>query len=208
MIKKALEIIVILIIIAILVFAGYQGFLMYQKWQDNQKSNELKLIETLQANQGTIIRLTTELAEIEKRVVTDTLKEKVVIKEEAPTYEGTKEELIVLREDPIVNAEKIEVKRVEFEERINEFQASPDKILINTGEEKIILYEDTEGNLVSLESGITITRHRKIEEVIADLEDFKLIAGGDIGYEIKDNLELGFGYNTNKEFYLKLQYSF
>ena len=44
--------------------------------------------------------------------------------------------------------------------------------------------------------------------LIADFEDFKLIAGGDIGYLFKDNLELGAGYNTNKEYYVKFQYSF
>ena len=32
--------------------------------------------------------------------------------------------------------------------------------------------------------------------------------GADIGYEIRDNLELGVGYNTNKEIYFKLQYTF
>ena len=32
--------------------------------------------------------------------------------------------------------------------------------------------------------------------------------GADIGYEIRDNLELGVGYNTDKEIYFKLQYTF
>lgn len=251
----------VIILIIALVAGGYFGYQYYQKWQDNQKSNELKMIEALKANEGMIIELSTELAEIKKKVVSDTLKETVVVKEEAPTYESKKEELIELRKDPEVNEEKIKVARIEFEERINEFQESPDKILINTGKEKIVIYEDDQGNLVSLESGITITRHRDVKEVIGDLqagkevevtkktglelkaggyysfdskygviiskgvlgikdyslnvsllindfEDFKLIVGGDVGYEIRDNIELAVGYNTEKEFYGALRWSF
>jgi len=44
--------------------------------------------------------------------------------------------------------------------------------------------------------------------LLSDFEDFKFSIGGDVGYEIKDNLELGVGYDTNKEFYVKLQYQF
>jgi hypothetical protein len=259
--KTILKIISIIIVIGVFVFASFQGYKLYQNWRDAKKIEEVKTLEILKTNQGMIIKLSTELAEIQKKVIGEILKEKVTVKVEAPTYESKKAEIIELKKEPEVNQEKIETARVEFEERINEFQASPDKILINTGEDKIVIYEDTEGNLVSLESGITITRHRKVEEVIGDLqagntveiikkkdlgikaggyyafdktygiilsksivnikdyslnasllipgfEDFKLIAGGDISYKIKDNLELGFGYNTNKEYYLKLQYSF
>ena len=171
MIKKTLEIIVILIIIIGLAFVGYKGYLAYEKWQDKnfEKSKELEVIELLQKQQGTILTLRTDIAEIEKRIVTDTLKEKTVIKEVAPTYEAKKAEIIELKKEPEVNAEKIEVARVEFEERINEFQASPDKILINTGDGKVVLYEDKDGNLVSLESGVTIVRHRDVEEVKKEL---------------------------------------
>jgi len=258
---KTFKIILVIIIIALLSFAGYSGYQYYQKWQDNQKSNELKIIETLKANQGVIITLTTELAEIKKRVVGDTLKETIVIKEEAPTYESKKEELIELRKDPVVNEEKIKVARIVFEDRKDEYQASPDKILINLGEgeEKIVIYEDKDGNLVSLESGITITRHRKLSELIPilaeeaiavkktslklkaggyysfdgtygviiskgiinikdyslnvslliqDFEDFRFVVGGDVGYLVRDNIELAFGYNTDKEFYGALRWSF
>jgi hypothetical protein len=258
---KIFKTILIIVVIGVFIFAGFQGYKLYQNWRNEKKSEEVKQLEMLKANQGIIIKLKTDLANIEKKVVKENLKETVTVKETAPTYEEKKAEIIELKKDPVVNAEKIEVARVEFEERINEFQASPDKILINNGEDKIVIYEDTEGNLVSLESGITITRHRNVEEVIGDLqvgntieiikkkdlgikvgtyysfdktygvilskgiinikdyslnvsllihdfEDFKLIAGGDIGYSVKDNLELGFGYNTNKEFYVKLEYSF
>ena len=168
--KKVLEIIVILMIIIGLAFAGHWGYLSYQKWQDRQKSNELKTLETLEANKGAILSVKTDVATIEKRIVTDTLKEKTVIKEEAPTYESKKAEIIELKKEPEINKEKIEVARVEFEERINEFQASKDKILINTGDGKIVIYEDKDGNLVSLESGIIITRHRDVEEVKKQLD--------------------------------------
>jgi len=168
--KKAISIISVILVIALLVFAGYKGYQRYQEWKESQKTTELKLVEALKENQGIIIKLKTEIAEIEKRVVTETLKEKTVIKEESPTYKSKKEELIELRKEPEANKEKIEVARVAFEERINEFQGSPDKILINTGEEKIVIYEDKKGNMVSLESGVTITRHRDVEEVIKELQ--------------------------------------
>jgi hypothetical protein len=259
--KNILKIIAVVTFIGIFIFAVWQGCLMYDRWKNKQKLEEVKTLETLKANQGMIIKLTTELAEIQKKVVGETLKEKVVVKEEAPTYESKKAEIIELKKEPVINQEKIETARVEFEERINEFQASPDKILINTGDGKIILYEDSEGNLISLESGITITRHRKVEDVINDLQvgktieitkkkdlnikaggyysfdktygviiskgiinikdyslnaslllsdfkDFKLVVGGDISYEFRDNLELAIGYNTNKEFYGALRWSF
>jgi len=189
MIKKTLEIITILIIIIGLAFAGYWGYNTYIKWQnkDIEKSKELEVIELLQKQQGTILTLRTEIAEIEKRVVTDTLKEKIVIKEAAPTYEAKKEEIIELKKEPEANAEKIEVARVEFEDRINEFQASPDKILINTGEEKIVIYENDQGNLVSLESGVTITRHRNVEEVIDELK-----AGAEVQKEAENKYTMAF----------------
>ena len=206
MIKKAFEIIVILIIIASLSFVGYWGYSSYQKWQDKDivRSKELEIIELLQKQQGTILTLRTEIAEIEKRIVTDTLKEKTIIKEEAPTYESKKEELIELRKDEEANKEKIEVARIEFEQRINEFQESPDKILINTGEEKIVIYEDAGGNLVSLESGITITRHRDVEEIIEELKaEIAIEKDGDKKYELSFNAIYDF---DEESFYPGLSY--
>ena len=257
--KSKLNTIVVIIIILALLFVGYQGYLTYRKWQQTRKSHDQLLIESLKANEGMIIRLTTKLAEIQKKVIGDTLKETIVIEEEAPTYESTKEELIELRKDPEANAEAIELARVIFEERIDEFQESPDKILINTGEEKIVLYEDKEGNLVSLQEGLTITRHRELSSVvpilaeeeiaisktslnlkaggyysldktygviiskgiftiwdyslnvsllISDFEDVKFAVGGDIGYSLSNDFELGVGYSTDNQYYIKLQYQF
>jgi len=44
--------------------------------------------------------------------------------------------------------------------------------------------------------------------LLSDFEDLKFAVGGDVGYKVGDNLELGVGYNTNKDYYIKLQYSF
>ena len=206
MIKKVFEIIVILIIISVLIFVGYRGWKLYEGWRDKDivKSEELKIIELLQKQQGIILTLRTEIAEIEKRIVTDTLKETTIIEEDAKTYDKLKDELIELRKDEEANKEKIEVARIEFESRINEFQKSKDKILINTGEDKIIIYEDEQGNLVSLESGIKITRHRDAEEVIEELK-----AGTAIEKEEDKKYELSFNaiYDLDdKSFYPGLSY--
>lgn len=200
MIKKVFGIIAILIIIAGLVFAGYLGYNLYNKWKNKniEISKEQEILSVLEANKGMIIKLSTEIADVEKRIITDTLKEKTTIKEEAPTYEAKKEELIELKKEPEANAEKIEVARVEFENRINEFQESPDKILINTGDGKVIIYEDKEGNLVSLESGITIIRHRKLEDVKKDLEIPKV--------EEKKDKDWNIGIIYNDDFTLAISY--
>ena len=44
--------------------------------------------------------------------------------------------------------------------------------------------------------------------LLSDIEDFKFAIGADIGYSVRENLELGAGYSTDKEFYVKLQYTF
>ena len=44
--------------------------------------------------------------------------------------------------------------------------------------------------------------------LLTDFNDVRFSVGADIGYEINDNLEIGVGYNTNRDYYVKLQYSF
>jgi len=44
--------------------------------------------------------------------------------------------------------------------------------------------------------------------LIQDFEDFRFVVGGDVGYSVRDNIELAFGYNTDKEFYGALRISF
>ena len=43
--------------------------------------------------------------------------------------------------------------------------------------------------------------------LLSDYKNFKFAVGADVGYKVGD-FELGVGYNTNKDYYVKLQYSF
>ncbi|HDK27400.1 MAG TPA: hypothetical protein ENG48_10005 [Candidatus Atribacteria bacterium] len=202
------KIIFVIILIAILLFTGYKGYLIYQerRAKENEKvrSNELRLIELLNDNQEAIVKLYTKIAAVEKKVVGGTLKETTTIGEEAKTYNELKKELIELKKDDQASKEEIESLRKEFEERIKEFKESRDKIMLNTGEEKIVIYEDEEGNLVSLDSGIKITRHRKAEEVIKDLKAGDKIEEKE---ERKDEFSFNIIYDIDKEgFYPGLSY--
>lgn len=206
--KKIISIILVILIIVGLAFAGYKGYQRYQDWRAGRiakvESNELRLIELLNDNQEAIVKLYTKIAVVEKRIVADTLKETTVIEEEAKTYNKIKDELIELRKNEEANKEEIEKLRIEYEERIKEYRESPDKIMVNTGEEKIVIYEDPEGNLVSLESGVKITRHREAEEVIEELR-----AGATIEIEKEKEYELSFNviYDIDDEgFYPGLSY--
>ena len=44
--------------------------------------------------------------------------------------------------------------------------------------------------------------------LVSDFEDVKFAIGADVGYLVGDNLEIGAGYNSDKEVYFKLQYTF
>ena len=206
--KKIISIILVILIIAGLAFAGYKGYQKYQDWREARnakvESNELRLIELLNDNQEAIVKLYTKIAVVEKKIVSGTLKETTIIKEEAKTYNEIKDELIELRKNEETNKEEIAKLREEYEERIKEYRESPDKILVNTGEEKIVIYEDEEGNLVSLDSGVKITRHRDAEEVIKELK-----AGATIEKEEENKYELSFNviYDIDDEgFYPGLSY--
>ena len=172
--KKIISIILVILIIAGLAFTGYRGYQKYQNWREQRnakvESKELRLIELLNDNQEAIVKLYTKIAVVEKKIVSGTLKETTIIEEEAKTYNEIKDELIELRKNEETNKEEIAKLREEYEERIKEYRESPDKILVNIGEEKIVIYEDEEGNLVSLDSGVKITRHRDAEEVIKELK--------------------------------------
>lgn len=206
--KKAVSIIVVLALVIVLAFLGYEGYQAYQDWRVGRsakvESNELRLIELLNDNQKAIVKLYTKIAVIEKRIVADTLKETTIIEEDAKTYNELKDELIELRKDEEANKEEIERLRIEYEERIREFKESKDKILISTEEDKIVIYEDEQGNLVSLDSGVKIIRHRDAEEVIQDLK-----AGATIEKEEDKKYELSFNaiYDLDdKSFYPGLSY--
>ena len=163
------KIIITLIIIILLLFGGYSVYRYWLSGGEKISTNEQEIIELLQKQQGTILTLRTEIAKIEKRVINETLKEKTIT--EGETYEGVKDELIKLRENESENKEEIKELREVFENRIDEFQKSEDKIMVTVGDEKVVIYEDEEGNLVSLNEGVEIIRHRKAEPLLEkDLE--------------------------------------
>lgn len=155
--KKLLTI----LIIGILIFGGVKAYHYFGRSNQN-------IIEYLSLQRGAILKLQTDIADIEKRVVNDTLKETTVVKGE--TYSAVKEELLELRKDEKANAQEIKKLREVFENRISEFRESPDKIMVKAGDEKVVIYEDTEGNLVSLDEGVEIIRHRKTEHLKPDLQ--------------------------------------
>lgn len=184
------KIIIAILVIILLLFGGQ---MIYRSWLSDDKvaTDEQEIIALLQKQQGAILTLKTEIAEIEKRVVSDTMKEKVIM-EEDKTYEGVKEELIKLRENEAENKKEITELRKFFEKRIDEFQESKDKIMITSGEEKIIIYEDEEGNLVSLNEGVTIIRHRKVEPLLEGKKDLEV---GKTIEELNDNWSFSMIYD-------------
>jgi len=84
------KIIIILLIIFVLGYGGWVGYRYIEgRLADNQTvSINQEIIELLDKQQGMIIRLQTEIADVERRVVADTLKEKVIVTEDSQTYEG------------------------------------------------------------------------------------------------------------------------
>jgi len=176
-----------ILFIVLLLFGGYYGYRYWLSGGD-ESTDEQEIIELLQKQQGTILTLRTEIAKIEKRVINETLKEKTIT--EGETYEGVKDELIKLRENESENKEEIKELREVFENRIDEFQKSEDKIMVTVGDEKVVIYEDEEGNLVSLNEGVEIIRHRKTEPLLEkDLEVGKVIE------EVNDKLRLSILYD-------------
>ncbi len=155
-----------LVILVLLLFGGYSAYRFWLSGRELVTTDEQEIIELLQKQQGTILTLRTEIAEIEKRVINETLKEKITVTEEGETYEGVKEQLIALRENEKENKEGIKALRETFEKRIDEFKVSDDKIMVTVGDEKVVIYEDEEGNLVSLNEGVEIIRHRKTEPLL------------------------------------------
>ncbi|MDD4877202.1 MAG: hypothetical protein PHQ86_08780 [Dehalococcoidales bacterium] len=183
------KIIITFLFIVLLLFGGYSVYRYWLSGDEKITTNEQEIIELLQKQQGAIIKLQTEIADVEKRVVTDTLKETIVVRE-SETYEGVKDELIKLRENESENKEEIKELREVFENRIDEFQESPDKIMVKSGDEKVVIYEDSEGNLVSLNEGVEIIRHRKTEPLLEkDLEVGQTVE------ELNDNWAFSILYN-------------
>jgi hypothetical protein len=197
------KIAIAIIIIAILGYGGWAGYRYIEgRLADNQTvSINQEIIELLDKQQGMIVKLQTEIADVERRVVADTLKEKVIVTEDSQTYEGIKEQLVSLRENEEENKEEIKALREVFEQRIDEFQESPDKIMVTSGDEKVVLYEDSEGNLVSLSEGVEIIRHRKAEPLLEQ----DLQAGQTIE-EVNDNFSISMLYPIEGDFTPAISY--
>jgi len=69
-------------------------------------------------------------------------------------------------------------------------------------------FEKTYGIIVSKEIFSIKDYSLNVSILLDDFEAFRFNVGGDVGYEIRENLEIGVGYNTSKEIYVKLQYEF
>ena len=164
---KKVKVILIIIIILALAFVGYQGYLAYEKWQQTEKSRDQLLIESLKANEGAIITLSTKLSDIEMKVVNDTLKTVVEIIPDK-SYESLKEQVIELSEDKETNKDKIEELREQLSEQRKNFLASDDTILIKDIDgNSLLLYRDSDGALQPASAQISkIIEHKELSEDI------------------------------------------
>jgi len=193
---KTMKLIFIAIVIIALLFVGYQGYLAYQKWQQNEKSHDQLLIESLKANEGMIAKLSTKLSEIEIRVVNDTAK---TITEPKPdhTYESLKEQVIELNKDKDTNKEEIEALREELSEQRKAFLKSENTMLIKTADgEKILLYRDENNNWQPASEGIDkIIEHKELSEDVAILSEKEIV-----DEVTKRDLKFGGYYSLDKTY--------
>jgi len=93
---------------------------------------------------------------------------------------------------PILAEEKIEIKETSYNLKAGGYYS----------------FDNTYG--VCISKGIFSIKDYSINAslLLSDFEDFNFAVGADVGYLVGDNLEIGVGYNTNKEYYIKLQYTF
>jgi len=163
---KIVKVILIILVILALTFVGYQGYLAYEKWQQTQKSRDQLLIESLKANEGAIILLSTKLSDIEMRVVNDTLKTTIEVKPDY-TYENLKEQVIELNKDKETNKEQIEALREELSAQRQAFLASNDTILIKDIDgNSLLLYRDADGSLQPASDNISkVIEHKDVSDV-------------------------------------------
>jgi hypothetical protein len=253
---KYIKIALVIIIIAILSFAGLKAYNYFKQWEADRFSE----INMLRTNQDLFLKKVTELSETVTRIVNDVIKTTTEVKPDH-TYESLKDEVIELRKDEEANKDEIERLREQLSERRKAFLASDDTILIKTiDNDTLLIYRDTEGTLQPASANISkIIEHRELSSVVpilaeeeialevtkfnlkfgayygldksygvciskeifsiksysanaslllSDFKDFKFAVGADVGYSVGDNLEIGVGYSTDKEYYIKLQYQF
>ena len=180
---KKVKVILVIIIIIALAFVGYQGYLAYEKWQRTQKSRDQLLIESLKANEGAIITLSTKLSDIEMKVVNDTLKTVVEIIPDK-SYESLKEQVIELKKDEDVNKDEIKVLREQLSEQRKNFLASDDTILIKDIDgNSLLLYRDSDGALQPASAQIDkIIEHKDVavvskKEIVNDVTNWNIKFG-------------------------------
>jgi len=251
---KTFKIILVIIIIALLSFAGCSGYQYYQRWEANRFSE----MNMLRSNQDMFLKKVTDLSVTITRVVNDVAKTTTTPKIDN-TYVELKEKVIELQKDENANKEEIAKLREELSIQRKAFLASDDTILIKTADgETILLYRDEGGMLQPASEGIEkIIEHKDVSDIplpieevkldkanwnikaggyysfdstygviiskgiinikdyslnvsllIPDFKDFRFVVGGDVAYLVRDNIELAFGYSTDKEFYGALRWSF
>ena len=167
---RIVKVLLIILVILASAFVGYQGYLAYEKWQQTEKSRDQLLIESLKANEGAIITLSTKLSDIEMKVVNDTLKTVVEIIPDK-SYESLKEQVIELSEDKETNKDKIEELREQLSEQRKNFLASDDTILIKDIDgNSLLLYRDSDGALQPASAQISkIIEHKDIDLAVGDI---------------------------------------
>jgi len=93
---------------------------------------------------------------------------------------------------PILAEEKIEIDKTSYNLKAGGYYS----------------FDGTYGVIISKEIFSIKSYSANASLLLSDFKDFKFAVGADVGYSVRDNLEIGVGYNTLKEFYVKLQYSF
>ena len=220
---KIVKVILVIIIILGLAFVGYKGYLAYEKWQEPKIETIKTVVEPLPDETYTGL----------KEQVIELAKDEEAKKEE---IEALREELSIQRQAFLASDDTILIKTTDDETLLlyrdieGDLQAGSDNItkiiehrdIPNLLEEELVISKSTSdikvGGYYSFNKTYGIILSKKMINIkdislnvsllLSDFEDLKLNIGGDVGYQIKDNLELGVGYDTSKEFYIKLQYQF
>ncbi len=175
---------------------------------ESLKDEVLELKEDEEANKDEIEKLREQLSERRKAFLAsdDTIYIKTIDDDTLLIYrdtEGTLQpasanisKIIEHRElssvVPILAEEEIAIKKTSYNLKAGGYYS----------------FDNTYGIIIS--KGIFSIKDYSVNAslLLSDFEDFKFAVGGDVGYLVGDNLEIGVGYNTNKEYYVKLEYNF
>ena len=192
---KTVKIVLIIAIIIGLAFVGYEGYLAYQKWQDDRFSE----INMLKTNQDLFSKKVTTLSESITHIVNDTVKTIVEVKPDH-TYTSLKEQVIELNKNKDINKDEIARLREELSAQRKAFLASDNTILIkDVNGETLLLYRDSDGALQPASAQIaSIIEHKELSEDVVSLPKEKMTNQND---NLIANLKFGGYYNiTNKDY--------